>query len=572
MKLSSLSTSSGSHQPFGATVTPIGINFALYASHATAVQLLIWEKPNSRLPSQTFDLSSTKNRTGPVWHICIAGLSPHARYGYRVSGPITLGNRFDPSKVLLDPYARAIDRRFYSRELACYSGDNVSHCLRGIVLGPHQFNWENDTLPKVAASSTVIYELHVRGFTKHPSSQVAFPGSFAALTKKLPYLKDLGITTIELMPILAFDDDIPWQNAQGEELINYWGYSPLSYFALHDQYFSHNQSYHLSEFKTLVKKAHQLGLEIILDVVYNHTTEGDHQGPTLSWRGIDNQTYYLLSPQDRQYNMNLSGCGNTLRANQPIVAKMIVDSLEYLATEFHVDGFRFDLGGILYYQDDQFTHTPLVIGLINQSPILSQLKLIGEPWDAAGLVLEGRFGGPTWWEWNGSFRDRLRRYVNWNQAEADLQAHLEGKAPEFVFFQKDPLRSVNFVTAHDGFTLRDLVSYDHKHNWENGFNNTDGTDNNQSYNYGIEGETDDGKICELRQQKALEMLTLLLATPGPTMISMGDELWRTQGGNNNAFCQDNSISWLDWNLLTKNSDWFTKVKNLLQSKSQTADI
>lgn len=565
-----LSTSSGFHQPFGATYTKEGTNFALYSAHATKVQLLIWEREGLRLPTQIFDLSPTQNKTGHIWHILVKNLLPRARYAYRLDGPDGPEHRFDNKKAVVDPYAKALDDDFYSRELACYEGDNLGNCLRGIVLRPDQYDWGDDNLPRVPVAKTVIYELHVKGFTRHPSSQTQFPGTFAALQEKLPYLKDLGVTSIELMPILAFDDDIPYKNEAGEELTNYWGYSPLSFFALHQAYFSRGKSYFLSEFKNLVKKAHALGLEIILDVVYNHTTESDHQGPIISWRGIDNAHYYLLSPHDKKYNMNLTGCGNTVSCNQPMMAKMIVDSLEYLAQEFHVDGFRFDLGSIFYYdKNGVFTHQPLVIKLINESPILRQLKLIAEPWDAAGLVLEGRFGGPHWFEWNGSFRDRLRKFVNFRQEKKNLYLHLVGEAPEFKFHHKKVDRSINFVTAHDGFTLRDLVSYDYKHNEENGFHNTDGSEINHSHNYGVEGETDNQKIINLRQKKALEMLSLASTAPGPLMLLMGDEMWRTQGGNNNAFCQDNSISWLNWDLLKENYPWWLQVKNLIATKSET---
>lgn len=568
-KSKQLLVSSGRHEPFGATFVGNGVNFALYSHDATSVELLLWTRRGAKRPTHTFKLSPAKNRTGHIWHIMIENLPLLTRYAYRVDGPTdNPAYRFDPTKVLLDPYARAIDTRFYSRELACYPGvDNVDSCLRGIIIDRHQFDWGEDALPRVPEDKTVIYETHPRGFTIHPSSKVRFRGTFAGLTEKLTYLKDLGVTTLELMPVFAFDDDLPYQNPRGEELINYWGYSTISYFALQPSYFSQGVDYHLSEFKQLVKKAHSFGIEIILDVVYNHTGESNQNGPSLSWRGIDNATYYLLSPADAHYDMNLSGCGNTFRANNPVAARMIVDSLEYLAREFHVDGFRFDLGGVLYYKNEQFTHLPMVIKLINDSPILRELKLISEPWDAAGLVLEGRFGGPNWLEWNGSFRNRIRRFVNYGKDGNDVQAHLRGDAPEFRFYQKNPVKSVNFVTSHDGFTLRDLVSYNWKHNEENGFHNTDGSDDNESYNYGAEGETDQAEINGRRREQALTMLELAAQAPGPLMILMGDELWRTQAGNNNAFCQDNAISWLDWSALARERDWWGRVRAIMRAKA-----
>lgn len=554
--------SSGRSQPLGATMSRTGTNFALYSARATKAQLLIF-KANHRFPDKTFDLSPSKNKTEHVWHINLEGIEPFTRYAYRLAGPSDPGNYFNFNKVLLDPYAKAIDYQFYSREHACFTDDNLTTSLRGIVLPEHQFNWEDDRLPKIPLEKTIVYELHPRGFTRHPSSQTRFPGTFSALQEKLGYLKDLGITTIELMPILAFDDDVIWTNSQGEEMINYWGYSPLSFFAFQPEYFSSNNNCQFSELKNLVKKAHELNLEIILDVVYNHTTEHNHQGPTLSWRGIDNLSYYSMSPADKKYNLNFTGCGNTLNANQPAMSRLIVDSLEYLAKEFHIDGFRFDLGTIFYFETDKFTHQPNIIKLINNNPVLRQLKLIAEPWDATGLMMQGRFGGPNWLEWNGAYRDRLRNFVNFGLDKNDFQAHLRGEAPEFQFYRKSSALSVNFVTAHDGFTLRDLVSYNDQHNWENGFNNTDGANQNFSFNYGAEGETQDLAIQTIRQEKAWEMLTYLFATPGVPMILMGDEMWRTQGGNNNAFCQDNSISWLNWDLLAENAAWFERVKNLI---------
>ncbi len=564
--ISSADFPSGRPLPLGASFDVKRTNFALFSANATTVQLLLFKK-GRRYPYQTINLSPTHNKTGNTWHIAIPDLPAGTRYAYRVNGPDNIGNAFNPHKVLLDPYARAIDYQFYDRARACGPEDNLATSLRGIVLPPDKFDWQDDHLPKIPLDKTVIYELHVRGFTQDPSSRTKHPGTFAALQEKLPYLKDLGITTIELMPVLAFDDDIPYQNSRGEELINYWGYSPLSYFAFYPGYFTRQDNTQLEQFKNLVKAAHALDLEIILDVVYNHTTEGNQSGPTLSWRGIDNQSYYSLSPYDRRYTLDFTGCGNTLNTDHFAVINLVIDSLTYLATQFHVDGFRFDLGGTFYYNQEKFTDYPEIINQINKNPILSQLKLIAEPWDASGLVLEGRFGGENWLEWNGSYRDRLRNFVNFNQDRKDFQAHLSGKAPEYINQHKDPRLSVNFVTAHDGFTLRDLVSYTDPSNWENGFNNTDGSKHNLSNNYGAEGETGNPGILILRQQKALEMLTYLFATPGVPMLSMGDEMWRTQGGNNNSFCQDNAISWLNWNSLEDNRKWFRQVRSLIHSRT-----
>ena len=559
--------SSGSHQPLGASVNDYGVNFALWSARADRVQLVIWENPDSPRPTQIIDLSAGEHKTGKVWHIQVEGLRPDVRYGYRVDGPSSVGNRFDPEKVLLDPYARAIDRRFYRRERACVPGDNLHHCLRGIVVGDDHFDWGDDHHPAHTPEKSVIYELHVKGMTRHPSSGVEYPGTFAGLTEKLEYLKDLGVTAIELMPVQAFDDDIPFQNPQGQELVNYWGYTQMSFFALEPDYFARGDGQYLSEFKKLVKRAHELDLEVILDVVYNHTTEANENGPVISWRGIDNQSYYLLSPANRHYYLNYSGCDNTFNAGTLAGMRLIVDSLEYLAREFHVDGFRFDLGAIFYYTDFGFTHEPEIIHLINQSPILRSLKLIAEPWDATGLVLQGRFGGENWFEWNGEWKNRVRQFVNFGTQAENVKAHLRGSAPEFGFYHKNPAMSVNYAAAHDGFTLRDVVSYDYKHNEENGYYNRDGSNDNYSKNYGIEGETEDSGIRLTRQHKAFEMLSLTSQAPGMMMILMGDEMWRTQGGNNNAFAQDNSISWLNWGLLERYPIWCGRVKNLIKART-----
>ena len=560
-------TSAGNHQPLGATVTRSGVNFALWSARATRVQLIIWENPDSRRPSQIIPLSPTQNRTGKVWHVFVEGLHAGAHYGWRVDGPRSVGNRFDWSKVLLDPYARALDTRFYDRRRACGSGDNLHHCVRGIVVGDDFFDWGDDQLPHIPKERSVIYELHVKGITRHPSSGVEYPGTFAGLTEKLPYFKELGVTALELMPIQAFDNDILKRSSTGEELANYWGYTQMSFFALQPSYFARGDSQHLSEFKKLVQRAHQLGLEIILDVVYNHTTEANQNGPKLSWRGIDNEHYYLLSQQDKNYYMNFTGCDNTFYANSRAGARLVIDSLEYLAREFHVDGFRFDLGAAFYYTTDGFVNQPEIIHLINESAILRDLKLIAEPWDASGLVLEGRFGGHNWYEWNGTWKNRVRRFVNFGEEKDNVSAHLKGQAPEFAFYHKNPSLSVNYVTAHDGFTLRDVVSYERKHNEENGFDNQDGSNDNFSRNYGVEGESTNPAINSLRQNKAYEMLELTSRVPGMMMLLMGDEMWRTQGGNNNAFTQDNSISWLNWNLRVEHDAWWQRVRHLIAMKT-----
>ncbi len=557
----------GDPRLLGASVNERGVNFALWSSKATQVTLVLWENPESSRPTQMVELDPEEHRTGDIWHAQINELSLETRYGYQVDGPQEIGNFFDPQKVMLDPRARMIDKKYYSRQRACEPGSNLHRCLRGCVVGDDHFDWGSDQLPHTDPEKSVIYELHVKGATRHPSSGVDYPGTFDGLTEKLEYFRDLGVTALELMPIQAFDNDITTRTPDGETLTNYWGYSQMSFWAPQPEYFARGRHPRLSELKKLVKRAHALGLEIILDVVFNHTTEANEHGPKISWRGIDNSAYYLLSPANKRYYLNFSGCDNTFNAGTPAGSRLIVDCLEYWAREFHVDGFRFDLGACLYYTDFGFTHQPEIMHAINQSPILRHLKLIAEPWDASGLVLQGRFGGENWFEWNGEWKNRVRRFVNFATEAENVKAHLRGAAPEYMFYHKNAMMSVNYAAAHDGFTLRDVVSYEHKHNEENGYYNQDGSDDNNAKNYGCEGETEDEGINFTRRMKALEMLAMTAHVPGMMMLLMGDEVWRTQGGNNNAFTQDNSISWLDWSALETQRAWWERVRGVIHSKS-----
>ncbi|MBQ6436744.1 glycogen debranching enzyme, partial [bacterium] len=493
--------------------------------------------------------------------ILVEGLKPSCAYAYQIDGSDTPGNHFRPQKVLLDPYARDVDVRHHDRSLACQENNKHYAGPRGLISKSNRFDWGHDHRPHHPPQRSVIYELHLKGITAHPSSGVDHPGTFAGLTEKLPYFAELGVTTLQLMPIQAFDNDQSYHGRQ-----NYWGYSQLSFFALQPTYFAH--PHYSSEFKKFVKRAHEFNLEVILDVVYNHTTEANEQGPTLSWRGIDNQNYYLLPPAAKNYYLNYSGCGNTFNANSQAGSQLIIDSLEYLAQEFHLDGFRFDLGGTFYYQHQGYLDKPKICALINRSPILRQLKLIAEPWDATGLVLEGRFGGPKWFEWSSTWQNLVRQSVNFNQETAAMEQYLKHGHPAFLHHHKNPELAVNYVASHDGFTLRDVVSYQNKHNQDNGFDNQDGSNQNFSHHYGYEGEANDPGLTYHRQRQALKMLELTSQAPGMMMISMGDEMWRTLYGNNNAFNQDTPNNYLDWNLLTSYRDYYDQVRSLLHRKSQ----
>jgi glycogen operon protein len=461
--------------------------------------------------------------------------------------------RFDASKVLLDPYGRgSVVPKNYSRD-AARLGDNAATAIKSIVTDPRTYDWEEDAPLKTPSSQTIVYEMHVRGFTCHPSSGVAEKkrGTFAGLIEKIPYLKELGVTAVELMPVFQFD---PQDAPPGR--VNYWGYAPVSFFAPHQAYSSRQDPLGpLDEFRDMVKALHRAGIEVILDVVFNHTTEGNHDGPTLSFRGFDNITYYILE-QDRSRYANYSGTGNTLNANHPIVRRMILDSLRYWVKEMHVDGFRFDLAAILERDESgQLMPNPPVLWDIESDPELAGTKLIAEAWDAAGLYEVGSFIGDSWREWNGRFRDDVRSFFRGEKNSVQHFAdRLLGSPAIYGHEEREPEQSVNFVTCHDGFTLNDLVSYDRKHNEANGENNRDGANDNRSWNCGVEGPTDDLGVEKLRNRQVKNFLTVTMLSVGMPMLLMGDEVRRSQRGNNNAYCQDNETSWFDWTLLAKHAD------------------
>ena len=560
----------GQSSPLGATVADGGVNFSLFSRSATSVELLFFDRENDTRPVRVVHLNSSINRTYHYWHVFVPGVELGQIYGYRVEGPFdpARGMRFDRTKVLLDPYGRGVVvPKNYSRRAAEGEGDNAATAMKSVVVDPHRYDWEGDVPLSLPASRTIIYEMHVRGFTRNPNSGVAEKtrGTYAGLIEKIPYLQQLGITAVELLPVFQFD---PQDCPPGR--LNYWGYAPVSFFAPHQMYSSRKDPLGpVDEFRDMVKALHRAGIEVILDVVFNHTAEGSHEGPTLSFRGLENGAYYILEP-DRSRYANYSGCGNTLNANHPIVRRMIIDSLRYWVEEMHVDGFRFDLASIL--ARDASGHVmphPPVLWDIESDPVLASTKLIAEAWDAAGLYQVGSFIGDSWKEWNGRFRDDVRSFFRGEDGTvARLADRLAGSPEMYGHEEREAEQSVNFVTCHDGFTLNDLVSYDQKHNEANGEDNRDGMDDNRSWNCGVEGPTDDPAVEKLRNRQVKNFLTTTMLSLGVPMILMGDEVRHTQRGNNNAYCQDNEISWFDWTLVAKHADLHRFVTLLIARRLQ----
>lgn len=566
-------TQIGRCSPLGATVVDGGVNFSLYARSATSVELLLFDRDDALRPSRTLRLDPAANRSYHYWHVFVPGLQPGQIYGYRIDGPNVpdRGLRFDPAKVLLDPYGRAIViPNAYDRTAATQPGDNAPTAMKSVVVDPSTYDWEGDAPLCRPAARTIIYELHVRGFTRHPNSEISESkrGTYAGLIEKIPYLRKLGITAVELLPVFQFD---PQDCPPGKT--NYWGYAPISFFAPHQAYSSNRDPLGpANEFRDMVKALHRERIEVILDVVFNHTAEGNEHGPMLSFRGIDNPTYYMLEDGGARY-ANFTGCGNTLNANHPVVRRMIVDSLRYWVEEMHVDGFRFDLASIL--ARDSSGHplpNPPVLWDIETEPALAGTKLLAEAWDAAGLYQVGTFVGDAWREWNGRFRDDVRDFFRSVPGSLRRVAdRLVGSPQLYGHEEREPEQSVNFVTCHDGFTLNDLVSYDQKHNEANGEHNRDGSDDNRSWNCGLEGPTGDPAVENLRNRQVKNFLTVTLLSLGVPMITMGDEVRRTQRGNNNAYCQDNDTSWFDWSLLRTHAD-ILRFAELLIARRLLRDI
>ncbi|HEY0756512.1 MAG TPA: glycogen debranching protein GlgX [Ktedonobacteraceae bacterium] len=551
----------GRSHPLGAVPDGSGVNFVLFSEHATGVELLLFAAANDPEPLQVISLDPQEHSTFHFWHAYIPGLPVGTHYAYRLAGPQDLhntGNRFNPQKVLIDPYSKGNSTNLWKRADALGSADNLHTSMRSTVIDATAYDWEGDQPLKRPLNESVIYELHVGGFTRSPSAGSQYPGTFRALSEKIPYLQALGITAVELMPVFAFDETaLTLVNPQGQQLEDYWGYNPISYFAPHQAYcVSPQEGSHLTEFRDLVKALHRAGIEVILDVVFNHTSEGGEGGPTINFRGLDNSVYYLLDPRDRANYLNYSGTGNTFNCNHPISDKLIADCLHWWVQEMHIDGFRFDEGSILSLDTTgNSMQYPPVIWYITLSETLAETKVIAEPWDAAGLYQLGSFPGLRWSEWDGQYRDTMRGFVKGDAGLVGLVAsRIAGSADIYQSTGRLPTNGINFITCHDGFTLNDLVSYNQKHNEANGEENRDGIDNNVSWNCGAEGPSDDPLVSALRQRQIKNFLAILLLSQGVPMLLMGDEVQRTQQGNNNAYCQNNALSWFDWGLTERHAE------------------
>lgn len=557
----------GQAYPLGASIQPGGVNFSVYSKYALGMELLLFDRCDDPRPARVVALDPNRgHKTFHYWHAFVPGLRAGQIYAYRAHGPYepSRGLRYDGDKVLIDPYGRGVAvPDGYDREAAVRPGDNAATSFKSVVADLHRYDWEGDAPLKHPYVKTVIYEMHVGGFTRHPSSGVPPErrGTFLGLIEKIPHLVDLGITAVELLPTFQFD---PQEAPPG--LTNYWGYNPISFFAPHSGYGTTTDPLRvLDEFRDMVKALHRAGLEVILDVVYNHTCEDHERGPTLCYRGLDNREYYILDPDDKARYANYSGTGNTIAANHAVVRRLILDSLRYWVEEMHVDGFRFDLAAILSRdKDGQPVADPPVLWDIETDPVLSGTKLIAEAWDATGLYQVGSFFGDHWKEWNGRFRDDVRAFLRGDDGCVKSVGARFLASPDIYGDQdREPEKSVNFVTCHDGFTLNDLVSYDRKHNEANQEGSRDGRDDNLSWNCGVEGPTDDPMIEKLRIRQIKNFLTINLLALGVPMLSMGDEARRTQLGNNNPYCHDSELTWFDWTFIDKHREIHRFVRKLV---------
>lgn len=573
-----LKTAPGLPTPLGAYVHNNGVQFSIFSRNASGVKLILFHNSEPDSDFTEIALDPFLNKTGDVWHIWIEGLSEGQVYGYRISGEYdpANGHRFNENKLLIDPYSRAITGNFiWDLSKACGIELNVSNeaeSFSTVDSGPYVprsivINGRNEIVKspiRIPENDLIIYELHVKGFTAHHSSKVNFPGTFKGLTEKIPYLKELGINAVELLPIQEFDEyeNININPFTGERLKNYWGYSTIAFFAPKGSYSSSGTlGQQVKEFREMVRAFNDAGIEVFLDVVFNHTHEGDHRGPTLSFRGIDNSIYYILD-EDKRFYKNFSGCGNTVNCNHPLVRQFILDALRYWFIEMDVDGFRFDLASILGRdQKGEILSNPPLIEWIEEDPILRNAKIIAEAWDAGGAYLVGKFPG-RWAEWNGRYRDDVRRFWRGEKGlKGAFATRITGSSD--LYSTTSPCRSINFITCHDGFTLNDLVSYNNKHNLENGEDNRDGENHNFSCNWGEEGPTKNQEIEKIRKRMIKNFIATLFISLGVPMLLSGDEFRRTQKGNNNSYCQDNEISWINWDLLQENSDIFEFTKSMI---------
>jgi len=588
MKNQPIQLTAGQPMPLGATVTADGINFAIFSRHATRVWLLLFDNPTDGRPSHEIELLPADHYTGDIWHAHLSGLKHGQLYLYRMDGPYQPeeGHRYNRYKPLLDPYTKALTGGFRwdfsqafgyvrsskNQDLSFSTTTNLAGMPKCIAYGDDGFDWQGDRPLNRPLNETIIYETHVRSLTYHPNAATENPGTFWGVVEKIPYFKELGVTAIELLPINIFDE---WEFNRydphsGKPLRNYWGYNTMAFFAPKGHYSHHptDRGEQVIAFKEMVRELHKAGLEVILDVVFNHTAEGNHLGPTFSFKGIDNRIYYLLE-EDLRYYKNFSGVGNSLNCNHPIVQDFVIDCLRYWVQEMHVDGFRFDLATSL--SRDRWGHlsgNPALPARIAEDPLLRTAKIIAEPWDIGGYQV-GQFPGGRWAEWNDRYRDEVRQFWRGDPGMTGaLATRLAGSADLYSPYGRTPGHSINFVAAHDGFTLNDLVSYNHKHNKANGENNRDGHNHNYSYNYGEEGQTTDPEIEAIRNRQVKNFLATLLLSQGTPMLNGGDEFRRTQQGNNNAYCQHNEISWYNWDFLERHADIyrFTRLVIALRQK------
>ncbi len=583
--LQNLKTLPGAPMPLGVHFTRNGIQFSIFSRNATAVTLLLFESDGPGSSYVEIPLSSQTNKTGDIWHILVEGLKEGQLYGYRIDGPYSpeQGHRFNKHKLLIEPYARAItgidkwdfhsalgyDPASPDKDFSRSDTDNAADVPKGIAL--YRARDEKDVPPEIAERDYIVYELHVRGFTIDESSGVAHRGTYKGLVEKIPYLKDLGVTAVELMPVQEFNenDNANLNPLTGERLKNFWGYNTVCFFAPKASYASsRGMGDQVAEFKDMVRAFHDAGIHVILDVVFNHTAEGDETGPTFSFRGIDNSIYYILD-EDKRYYRNFSGCGNTLNCNHPLVRGFILEVLRYWVIDLKVDGFRFDLASVLGRDQngDIMKNAPL-IEIIGEDPILRNTKIIAEAWDAAGAYQVGGFPG-RWAEWNGKYRDDVRKFWRGDKnSVGKFATRITGSSDLYEKSGKGPLESINFITCHDGFTLNDLVSYNEKHNLANGENNHDGEIYNLSSNWGVEGPEADNQIALIRLRIIKNFIATLFLSQGIPMLLAGDEFRRTQGGNNNAYCQDNQISWINWGLLETNSDLHRFTREMIRFRKK----
>ena len=557
MSSSSYPVKPGDWDRSGANFIDGGVNFCCFSRHATAVELLLFERDDSLEPFLAIQLDPKVHRTFFFWHVLVEGLPDGVFYGWRMDGPSNTresGCRFDRDKLLLDPWCRTVSDRLWDRQRARLPGDNLATSMRSQLVRD-DYDWEGTTHCHMPLVDAIIYEMHVGGFSRHPSADTEYPGTYRAVIEKIPYLQALGITHVELLPIMAFDvQDVPPKTAS-LGLSNYWGYSTHSFFAPHPHY-ACEPARARDEFRDMVKALHRAGIGVILDVVFNHTAEGGADGPTMNFRGIDNEIFYHLDFDDRGRYRDYTGCGNTVNCNHPLVTRYLIDCLHYWAHDMRVDGFRFDLASAMARGEDGTPehHAP-VLWSIELSPELGRAHIIAEAWDAAGLYQVGDFPGFRWAEWNGHYRDVIRAFVRGDKGLIpDVATRIAGSSDLYAGRGRLPANAINFVTCHDGFTLYDLVSYNEKHNEANGEDNRDGHNHNLSWNGGVEGPTDDPAILSLRRRQAKNFMAILMLSQGVPMLLAGDEVLRSKSGNNNTYCQDNALSWFDWRLADQNRD------------------